>query len=191
MRCARQIRVIQRVLKRSSEQFAASLEVPIGMPSDWEQGRKDPDAAACAYLRVLAREPNTVRTALMSDPRSTCAGIELRIILMLSSEAWTEITPSEFVDVMDDDVKTFDQRIVSTSNCVSSCLNLNWTTISLYRLTTVRALRQSNDKDHNYLVCLSSSSRRTDCFQRKPPRAYAPRRPAQLFERSSTAEITS
>jgi hypothetical protein len=80
--------------------------------------------------------------------------------LMLNSEAWTEITPSEFVDVMDDDVKTFDQRMVSTSNCVSSCLNLNWSTISLYRSITVRALRQSNDKDHNYLVCLSSSLRR-------------------------------
>ena len=31
---------------------------------DWEQGRKEPDAAARAYLRVIAREPEVVRRAL-------------------------------------------------------------------------------------------------------------------------------
>jgi putative transcriptional regulator len=35
---------------------------------DWEQGRYEPDAAARAYLRVIAREPAAVRKALA--PRS-------------------------------------------------------------------------------------------------------------------------
>jgi putative transcriptional regulator len=31
---------------------------------DWEQGRFEPDAAARAYLTVIAREPDIVRRAL-------------------------------------------------------------------------------------------------------------------------------
>jgi putative transcriptional regulator len=59
-----QIRVIRRALKLSQEEFAASFQIPIGTLRDWEQGRKEPDAAARAYLRVIAREPDTVRRAL-------------------------------------------------------------------------------------------------------------------------------
>lgn len=40
-----------------------SRDIPIGTLRDWEQGRKEPDAAAKAYLRVIAREPDTVRKA--------------------------------------------------------------------------------------------------------------------------------
>jgi hypothetical protein len=31
---------------------------------DWEQGRVEPDQAARAYLKVIVREPETVREAL-------------------------------------------------------------------------------------------------------------------------------
>lgn len=59
-----QVKVIRRALKLSQEDFAAYFQIPIGTLRDWEQGRKEPDAAAKAYLRVIAREPNTVRKAL-------------------------------------------------------------------------------------------------------------------------------
>jgi putative transcriptional regulator len=38
--------------------------VPIGTLRDWEQNRKQPDASALAYLRVIAREPKVVARAL-------------------------------------------------------------------------------------------------------------------------------
>jgi putative transcriptional regulator len=59
-----QVSVIRRALKLSQEQFAATFHIPIGTVRDWEQGRYEPDAAARAYLRVIAREPKTVRKAL-------------------------------------------------------------------------------------------------------------------------------
>lgn len=59
-----QVGVIRRALKLSQEDFASAFHIPIGTLRDWEQGRKEPDAAARAYLRVIAREPETVRKAL-------------------------------------------------------------------------------------------------------------------------------
>ena len=59
-----QVSVIRRALKLSQEDFAGAFHIQIGTLRDWEQGRKEPDAAARAYLRVIAREPETVRKAL-------------------------------------------------------------------------------------------------------------------------------
>ena len=59
-----QVSLIRRALKLSQEQFATTFHIPIGTIRDWEQGRYEPDAAARAYLRVIAREPNTVCKAL-------------------------------------------------------------------------------------------------------------------------------
>ena len=66
MRRTPQVRVIRRALKLSQEDFAARFQIPIGTLRDWEQGRKDPDAAARAYLVVIARNPAAVAEAL--DP---------------------------------------------------------------------------------------------------------------------------
>jgi putative transcriptional regulator len=63
-----QVKVIRRALELSQEDFAAQFQIPIGTLRDWEQGRKEPDAAAKAYLRVIAREPAAVRKAL-APPR--------------------------------------------------------------------------------------------------------------------------
>jgi putative transcriptional regulator len=65
-----QVKVIRRALKLSQDDFAASFHIPIGTLRDWEQGRKEPDAAAKAYLRVIAREPDVVRKALLPRPRT-------------------------------------------------------------------------------------------------------------------------
>ncbi len=57
-------RVIRRALKLSQEDFAARFRIPLGTLRDWEQGRKEPDAAARAYLTVIARNPLAVTEAL-------------------------------------------------------------------------------------------------------------------------------
>jgi putative transcriptional regulator len=64
-----QVSIIRRALKLSQDDFAARFHIPVGTLRDWEQGRKEPDAAARAYLRVIAREPETVRRALTQSPR--------------------------------------------------------------------------------------------------------------------------
>ena len=40
------------------------MHIPLGTLRDWEQGRKDPDAAARAYLTVIGRNPTAVAEAL-------------------------------------------------------------------------------------------------------------------------------
>ena len=58
---------VRRALSLSQEEFAARYHIPLGTLRDWEQGRFEPDAAARAYLAVIAREPDVVRRALESD----------------------------------------------------------------------------------------------------------------------------
>lgn len=62
------VTTIRRALKLSQEEFAARFHIPAGTLRDWEQGRCEPDAAARAYLRVIAREPEIVRRALEPLP---------------------------------------------------------------------------------------------------------------------------
>ena len=59
---------IRRALKLSQEEFAARFHIPLGTLRDWEQGRKDPDAAARAYLVVIGRNPTAVTEALQPAP---------------------------------------------------------------------------------------------------------------------------
>jgi putative transcriptional regulator len=51
----------------SQAEFSARYHVPIGTLRDWEQNRKQPDAPALAYLRVIAREPDMVARALRRE----------------------------------------------------------------------------------------------------------------------------
>jgi putative transcriptional regulator len=59
-----QAKIIRRALKMSQEEFAAQFHIAIGTLRDWEQNRAEPDGAAKAYLKVIAREPDAVRRAL-------------------------------------------------------------------------------------------------------------------------------
>ena len=59
-----QVKVIRRALGLSQEDFAARFHIPLGTLRDWEQSRKEPDAAARAYLTVIARNPKAVSDAL-------------------------------------------------------------------------------------------------------------------------------
>jgi putative transcriptional regulator len=64
MRRTPRVRVIRRALGLSQEGFAARFHIPLGTLRDWEQGRKDPDTAARAYLRVIGHNPAAVTEAL-------------------------------------------------------------------------------------------------------------------------------
>ncbi|HLQ90833.1 MAG TPA: helix-turn-helix domain-containing protein [Xanthobacteraceae bacterium] len=64
MRRVPRTRSLRRVLGLSQEEFASRYHIPVGTLRDWEQGRFEPDAAARAYLTVIAREPDVVRRAL-------------------------------------------------------------------------------------------------------------------------------
>jgi putative transcriptional regulator len=57
-------KIIRLALGLSQEDFAARYHISLGTLRDWEQGRVEPDQAARAYLKVIAREPATVREAL-------------------------------------------------------------------------------------------------------------------------------
>jgi putative transcriptional regulator len=59
-----QVKVIRRALGLSQEDFAGRFHIPLGTLRDWEQNRKEPDAAARAYLVVIARNPQAVTDAL-------------------------------------------------------------------------------------------------------------------------------
>jgi len=59
-----QVKVIRRAFRMSQEEFAQAFRIPIGTLRDWEQGRVEPDHAARAYLKVIARNPKAVREAL-------------------------------------------------------------------------------------------------------------------------------
>ena len=63
MRRTPQVKVIRRALGLSQEEFADRFQIPLGTLRDWEQGRKDPDAAARAYLVVIGRNPAAVSEA--------------------------------------------------------------------------------------------------------------------------------
>ena len=63
-----QVKVIRRALELSQEEFAERFQIPLGTLRDWEQGRKDPDAAARAYLIVIGRNPTAVKDALHPTP---------------------------------------------------------------------------------------------------------------------------
>ena len=63
-----QVKLIRRALGLSQEEFAGRFQIPLGALRDWEQGRKDPDAAARAYLVVIGRNPAAVSKALHRTP---------------------------------------------------------------------------------------------------------------------------
>ena len=63
-----QVKVVRRALRLTQEEFAARFHIPLGTLRDWEQGKTQPDQAARAYLRVIARNPKAVLEALETAP---------------------------------------------------------------------------------------------------------------------------
>ena len=65
---AARVRWVRKATGLPQEAFAARYRIPLGTLRDWEQGRREPDAAALAYLRVIEREPEAVARALAAPP---------------------------------------------------------------------------------------------------------------------------
>jgi putative transcriptional regulator len=59
--------VVQRVRRKSGlsqSAFARRYRIPLRTLQEWEQGRREPEAAVMAYLSVIEREPDAVDRAL-------------------------------------------------------------------------------------------------------------------------------
>ena len=67
---AARVQWIRNRLGLSQPDFAREFRIPVGTLRDWEQGRREPDAASWAYLRVIEHAPDTVRAALAGPPRA-------------------------------------------------------------------------------------------------------------------------
>ncbi len=64
MRRTPQAKIIRRALNLTQEEFAARYRIPLGTLRDWEQGRAEPDQPTCAYLTLIARDPDHVNRTL-------------------------------------------------------------------------------------------------------------------------------
>ena len=58
------VKAIRRKLGMSQAQFAASFGFGLDAVQNWEQGRRPPEGAARALLKVIKRQPEAVRRAL-------------------------------------------------------------------------------------------------------------------------------
>ncbi|MEO5598254.1 MAG: helix-turn-helix domain-containing protein [Novosphingobium sp.] len=57
-------RAIREALGLSQQAFASAYRIPLATLKGWEQGRRQPDATASAYLNVIAHLPDAAQAAL-------------------------------------------------------------------------------------------------------------------------------
>lgn len=60
------IREIRRKVARSTKAFEADFHISARTMESYEQGRRKPDAAMAALLRIIEKEPEAARRALAS-----------------------------------------------------------------------------------------------------------------------------
>ena len=58
------VKAIRRSLRMSQGEFAAAYRIPLATLKNWEQGRRQPDAPAAAYLKAIQRRPKEVMEAV-------------------------------------------------------------------------------------------------------------------------------
>jgi putative transcriptional regulator len=61
------VKAIRKRVKMSQAEFSRAYGISKRALQEWEQGGRQPDSAARAYLRVIAKEPTVVRRALGSE----------------------------------------------------------------------------------------------------------------------------
>ncbi len=64
------VKAIRRRLGLSQRRFAERFGFKLDAIQNWEQGRRRPEGAARAFLRVIEREPEAVERALASRART-------------------------------------------------------------------------------------------------------------------------
>lgn len=60
------VRSLRERLKMSQQVFCSTYRIPLATLKGWEQGRRQPDATAAAYLSVIEKMPTQARAALES-----------------------------------------------------------------------------------------------------------------------------
>jgi putative transcriptional regulator len=61
------VKAIRKRVKMSQAEFARTYRISKRALQEWEQGGRQPDSAARAYLTVIAKEPAFVRRALARE----------------------------------------------------------------------------------------------------------------------------
>jgi putative transcriptional regulator len=61
------VKAIRKRAKMSQAEFSRAYGISKRALQEWEQGGRQPDSAARAYLTVIAKEPAVVRRALSSE----------------------------------------------------------------------------------------------------------------------------
>jgi len=61
------VKAIRKRVKMSQAEFSRAYGISKRALQEWEQGGRQPDSAARAYLTVIAKEPTVVRRALASE----------------------------------------------------------------------------------------------------------------------------
>jgi len=61
------VKAIRKRVKMSQAEFSRAYGISKRALQEWEQGGRQPDSAARAYLTVIAKEPAVVRRALASE----------------------------------------------------------------------------------------------------------------------------
>jgi putative transcriptional regulator len=58
------VRAIRLELQMSQNRFSVAFRIPLATLKNWEQGRRNPDAPAAAYLRAIQRRPKEIMEAV-------------------------------------------------------------------------------------------------------------------------------
>jgi putative transcriptional regulator len=61
------VKAIRKRVKMSQAEFSRAYGISKRALQEWEQGGRQPDSAARAYLTVIAKEPAMVRRALANE----------------------------------------------------------------------------------------------------------------------------
>jgi putative transcriptional regulator len=61
------VKAIRKGVKMSQAEFSRAYGISKRALQEWEQGGRQPDSAARAYLTVIAKEPTVVRRALANQ----------------------------------------------------------------------------------------------------------------------------
>ncbi|HEY4360678.1 MAG TPA: helix-turn-helix domain-containing protein [Bryobacteraceae bacterium] len=61
------VKAIRKQVKMSQAEFSRAYGISKRALQEWEQGGRQPDSAARAYLTVIAKKPSVVRRALAAD----------------------------------------------------------------------------------------------------------------------------
>ena len=58
------VKAIRRQLRMSQQEFSQAYRIPLRTLQGWEQGQRQPDGPATAYLQAISRLPKQIKTAI-------------------------------------------------------------------------------------------------------------------------------